>query len=74
VQVILTFDTVRDEAEYQAALHALRLVHALAEVDEALRAKLKYEDPSEETRTALEGVRSVLRDGVAGLPESVVWL
>lgn len=59
-KAILEFSLPDEKPEFEQAVKGAHYDYALHELDQHLRARLKYEDLSEEVREALEKVREKL--------------
>lgn len=60
MKAILEFNTPEERPELDLALGAGEMFSALVEIREAIRSKLKYGEPNEETREILEHLRGLL--------------
>ena len=64
----LTFHLPDETEEHETTIHAAAYRATLADIDQELRARLKYGEWPQNVIEMLEELRGVIRDGLDGIP------
>ena len=68
MKAVLEFSLPEESEEHMYAVNGIKYAIAIDEVDNKLRAKLKYEELSDEQIHAFEAVRVMIREALQDLP------